>query len=361
MSKVLAAAAFVLTVVGLYLVLWPVPVDPVAWDAPVDRGQVDPFEVNDRLGKVQTLDLGEHHGPEDLTSGHDGLLYATTTSGVVIRIDSYGTVSEFASVGGRALGIETDADGSLVIANAILGLQRIRQDGTVIAMLSTVNGKPLVFADDLAIASDGTVYFSEASTKFGAAQFGGTYEGSLLDLMEHGSHGQIIEFKPASGEARVIIDGLNFANGVAISDDQSYLLIAETGSYRILKHWLQGPDADTTHVLIDNLPAFPDNINTGRKGRFWIGLIAPRVKALDDLSDNPFARKIVQRLPAMFRPKAEPYSHVIAINGDGDVLMNLQDPEARFPSITGVLETRDALYLTSLFGNRLGRLDKDDL
>ncbi len=113
--------------------------------------------------------------------------------------------------------------------------------------------------------------------------------------------------------------------------------------------------------MIENLPAFPDNINNGMNGRFWIGMVAPRSELLDKLSDKPFLRRVVQRLPASFRPKAVPYSHVIAINGDGEVLMNMHDPAARFPTLTGVLETRDALYLTTLFGHALPRLDKDDI
>jgi hypothetical protein len=46
---------------------------------------------------------------------------------------------------------------------------------------------------------------------------------------------------------------------------------------------------------------------------------------------------------------------------DGQVLMDLQDPRARLPAVTGVVETRRALYLTSLFGTKLGLLDKQDL
>ena len=72
-------------------------------------------------------------------------------------------------------------------------------------------------------------------------------------------------------------------------------------------------------------------------------------------------RKIVQRLPASLRPTAEPSAHVFAIDGNGDVLMNLRDPQARFAMLTGVFETGDALYLTSLFGHQLGVLQKDDL
>ena len=72
-------------------------------------------------------------------------------------------------------------------------------------------------------------------------------------------------------------------------------------------------------------------------------------------------RKIVQRLPAIVRPKAVASSHVVAFNGDGQVLMNLHDPLARFPTLTGVVETNRSLYLTTLFGNQLPHLDKRDL
>lgn len=361
MKTLLAYVGSLLVLAALYLLLWPVPVDPVAWDAPISRGLVDQFEANSHLQRARAIDLGEHRGPEDLTEGTDGRLYATTAAGTILQIDSDGAVTTFAKVGGRPLGIEADADGSLVVANAYIGLQRISSTGSVQTLLTAIDGRALVYADDLAIAADGTIYFSEATTKFGAKQFNGTYEGSLLDIMEHGGHGQIIAFDPETGGARVIIDKLNFANGVAISEDQSYLLIAETGSYRILKYWLQGPDAGTTEILIDNLPGFPDNINTGQDGRFWVGLVAPRNSMLDEISGKPFVRKIVQRLPARFRPKAEPSSHVFAINGDGVVMMNLQDPQARFPALTGVLETADALYLTTLFGDQLAKLDKNEL
>ena len=361
MKKTLATATSILTVVLAYLLLWPVPINPVAWDAPRDLGLVDPFESNDRLRPARAIGLGTHEGPEDVTAGHDGRLYATSKDGFLLQIDGYGNVAEFAQVGGRPLGLETDRDGSFITANAYSGIQRISPNGLVTTLLDEVDGVPLVYADDLAIASDGTVYFSEASTHFGASQYEGTYEGSLLDIMEHGASGQVIAFSPDTGDAKVIIDDLNFANGVAISADQTFLLVAETGSYRILRYWLVGPRAGETEVIIDNLPGFPDNINNGLNGRFWIGLVSPRNDLLDRLSDNPLIRKIVQRLPAFLRPKAVPSSHVIAINGDGEVLMNLQDSDARFPALTGVFETSDALYLTSLFGNELARLDKQDL
>jgi len=112
---------------------------------------------------------------------------------------------------------------------------------------------------------------------------------------------------------------------------------------------------------IDNLPGFPDNINNGQNGKFWIGLVAPRSKVLDNLSEQPFLRKIVQRLPAWARPKAVPSSHVIAISGDGQLLLSLQDSSATIPALTGGCATRYALWLSALFSDRLAYVDKDKL
>ncbi|MGI9271999.1 MAG: SMP-30/gluconolactonase/LRE family protein [Woeseiaceae bacterium] len=354
------AIGIAVALVALYLLFWPVSVAPVAWDAPVDRGFVVPYASNKALQRVQAYDIGPYAGPEDITAGSDGHLYSTAEDGTILR---YGIrdVEVFARTGGRPLGIEADRDGSLVVANAYLGLQRIASDGSVETILDEVDGQPLVYADDLAIASDGRIYFTEASTKFGVASSGGSYEASLLDLNEHGGHGLVIEFNPRNGESRILLDGVNFANGVAISDDDSFLLIAETGSYRILKYWLVGDKAGQSEVLLDNLPAFPDNINSGLNGRFWIGLVAPRSALLDRFSASPLMRKIMQRFPAPLRPRAVPHSQVIAINGDGEVLMNLHDASARFPALTGVLETRDTLYLSSLFGHYLPFVRKQDL
>jgi sugar lactone lactonase YvrE len=348
-----------LALIGLYLVTWPVPVDPVAWEAPDDQGLTGAFAANDALAAAKAIDLGAHEGPEDVTEGHDGALYASVASGTIVRVDpDSGQLSEFARTGGRPLGIESGPDGSLLVANGYLGIQRIAPSGEVTNLLDAIDGEPLAYPDDLAVASDGVIYFSDASTKFGALAWKGSYEASLLDILEHGGHGRIIAFDPASGDARVIIEGLNFANGVAISADGRFLLIAETGTYRILRHWLQGPDAGTTEVIVDNLPGFPDNINNGEDDRYWVGLVAPRDGKLDALSAKPFLRKVIQRLPAFLRPAAVPSSHVIAIDGDGNVLSSLQDPAATYPAMTGVCETDQRLYLTRLFGHELPYVDK---
>jgi len=360
--RIASISALVLSLAIVYFFTWPVPVDPVAWKAPRDAGLTDPFAPNDLLRAAKYVDLQHHEGPEDIAGGPDGFLYAAMKGGSIVRFDTGGkNLSVFAQPGGRPLGLEFDPSGNLVVANAYLGLQRVAPDGTVETLADRYLDEPIRYADDVAVAKDGMIYFSDASSKFGAREFGGSLEASILDLLEHGAHGRVYRYDPATDSVAIVIDDLQFANGVAIAEDQQSLFVNETTNYRVLRHWIAGPNAGQTEVVIDNLPGFPDNINNGLNGRLWIGLVFPRNKLIDNLSESPWARKMILRLPAPARPQPVATSHVIAINAVGEVLMNLQDASASMPALTGVYETTETLWLTSLLGNRVGRLDKRDL
>ncbi len=358
MKRILQSGGLLLIAALLYLSLWPVPIDPVAWQAPEDRGLIDPFAQNKQLQAATAIDLGAFAGPEDATLGHDGYVYATSESGHVIRVRDR-RVEEFVFVGGRPLGIETDRDGSLVIANSYTGLQRVSADGSITSLYGGDDAD--IFANNLAIADDGRIFFTEASRKFGAREFRDTMDATVLDVMEHGSHGRVMLFDPTTQSAEVVLDELAYANGIAISPANDFLLIVEMNEYRVLKYWLEGPRAGRTEILLENLPGFGDNLKTGHNGRFWLGFAAPRKAIVDRLSDKPWLRKVIMRLPKFIQPEADVSSHVIAFNEHGEILMNMHDPAARFPILTGVLETQTNLYLTTLYGSALPVIAKQDL
>lgn len=359
MKKSFALLVVLVLIAAGYLLFWPVPINPVAWQAPENAGYKDAFEPNTRLQALKFIDLGSDNGPEDAAVGPAGALYAPTHSGKILKISlSTGQVTDFATPGGRVLGIEFAPDGTLFAADAYRGLLQIDGAGQVTVLADkTENGSPIRYANDLDVATDGTIYFSDASTKFGSEANGGTLPASILDLMEHGPHGRILKYDPATGRTSVLLDGLHFANGVALAADESYLLIAETGTYSILKHWLTGTRAGTTETLLNNLPGFPDNINDNPNGTFWFGLVSPRSAPVDGISNNPFLRKIVMRLPAALRPKPQRYGFAVRIDGDGNVLENLQDPSGNYALVTGGLDMPDGeIVITSLTEPRLGYL-----
>ena len=357
MSKVLLA---ILATLAGYLMLWPVPIDPVAWSAPKNLGYVGDFAENTLLDKIEIIQLDGMHGPEGLAL-LNGEVYAATREGWIIRYnESTGEIVKWVNTQGSPLGLVFDGNNNLLVADAYRGLLSISTAGDINVLSNKIAGVSIDYADDVDVAEDGKIYFSDASSKFGASSNGGTYAASLLDTMEHGGHGRLLMYNPADQTTTVIMSDLNFANGVAMAADSHFVLVNETGSYRVRKYWLQGDKAGQSEVLIDNLPGFPDNIVRGRDGRFWVGLVSPRSALLDALSTSPLARKIVQRLPPSWRPQAVLYSHVFAMDGDGQVLTSLQDRNGSHHTNTGALETDHWLYISSLHSDNLARISREN-
>lgn len=69
------------------------------------------------------------------------------------------------------------------------------------------------------MAGNGKIYVSAASARFAPARWGGTFEASVLDILEQSSTGRILEFDPVTWVTRVVARGLGFASGVALSQD----------------------------------------------------------------------------------------------------------------------------------------------
>ena len=355
--------ALVISVIA-YFCLWPVPVEPQAWEAPPQVPLEGDFAANDDLTEFEAISLNGLHGPEAVIDDGNGVAYATTHEGWILRWQAESETPEleqWINVGGRPLGLSFDDAGNLWIANAYLGLQKVTPSGEITVELNEVDGTPILYADDLDISSDGKIYFSDASMRFSPVEYAGTLAASLLDINEHSATGRIIEFDINTRAARVIMDNLAFANGVALAEDESFIMVAETGKYRVWKHWLTGEHAGQSHVVVPNLPGFPDNVHLGRDGRYWVGLTSPRAKPLDDFSGNTFVRKMIQRLPASLRPAVVVYGHVVVIDGDGKVVQSLQDPNRKYAATTGGWETQEYVYVSSLTEPVLARYTKTQL
>ena len=361
------AKSTVLAVLALaaYLVSWPVPVEPVAWHAPGSPGYAGAHAQNDRLAGLQAIDLGGDEGPEHVMLGRDGRLYAAVAGGRILRMSPDGSAREvFVDTGGRVLGFDFDAAGNLIAADAMKGLLSITPERRISVLADHVGGDPIRYADAVVVATDGTVYFSDASTRFAPARWGGTFEASVLDILEQSSTGRILAYDPARRTTRIVAFGFSFANGVALSADGTMLFVAETGKYRIWKIALPAADLDVTRpspqaqVLLDNLPGYPDNLTRGAEGRLWVGLTKPRSATVDRLAPWPFLRKLTLRLPRALWPVPKAYGHVFAFTEDGRVVADMQDPSGAYPETSGVAETAERLYVQSLHARTLGWLPR---
>ncbi len=356
MFKPLTVVLFVVALAVIYLLTWPVSVSPVAWQAPENKGLVGDFSANNKLAALEIISLSGHEGPEDLAVSDTGQVYFSLLNGNIMRLTDDNQAELFAQTGGRPLGIEFSPSGELIVADAFKGLLSVSADGAAVTLLTdTVLGETIAYANDVDIADNGDIYFSDASSKFSASA-SDTYSASLLDIMEHGGHGRLLKYSIKTRETSVVLEDLQFANGIAIAHEQDAILISETGNYRILKHWISGEKTGQTQVLLSNLPGFPDNLNRGNNGQYWFGLVSPRSGILDKLSSFPKLRTMIQRLPATIRPKAQALGHVVAIDGHGKVQQSLQDANQSYSYTTGAVESGKWLYMSSLHEKALARI-----
>lgn len=377
----LALAALLLA--AAYLLAWPVPVDPVVWQPPPAPGYQGPHAVNVRLATLQHLPLAGDVGPEHIVVREEGgktWVWAAVADpdgrrGRIVRMDTEGKGREIVfDGGGRPLGFDFDAEGSLIVADPMWGdhgaLLRIKGRGAgarAEPITDNVAGDPLRYVDAVAVADDGRIYFTDASRRFGARAWGGTFNASVLDILEQRCSGRLLVWEPASRRARVMMNGLCFANGVVLSADQRHVLLAETGAYRIWKlsvdaHGLDAATARTAaggaaQVLLENLPGFPDNLMRGAGGRIWTGLTKPRSAFADNQAGRPWLRAMALRLPKSLWPVPPAYGHVIAFDEQGRVLHDLQDPSGSYPETSGVTEHAGRLYIQSLHAPTLGVID----
>lgn len=357
--------------VAAYLAAWPVPIQPVAWTAPAAPGYQGVHAPNQRLAQLNIIDLKGEVGPEHIAFGKDGKLYTTVLSGNILRMNPDGSGQEvFANTGGRVLGFDFDAAGHLIAADAVKGLLSIAPDGKVTVLADKVDGDPIRYADAVVVAQNGKMYLSDASTRFAPKDWGGTFEASVLDILEQASTGRVIEYDPATRSTRVVARGISFANGVALSQDEKHLFVNETGKYRVWKIAVDANDLDIgqlngrtssqpspqARVLLDNLPGYPDNLMRGQGGKVWLGFAKPRGAAIDNMAGKPWLRSLTLRLPRALWPIPQPYGHVIAFTDDGKVVADLQDPSGAYPETTAITETADRLYVQSLHAHGLGWL-----
>lgn len=145
--------------------------------------------------------------------------------------------------------------------------------------------------------------------------------------------GRLLRYDPSTGNATVLASGLAFPNGVALSADRTHLVVAETGSCRLLRHWLRGPRAGTTETFAD-LPGYPDNVrrDDGRGG-YWVALNREKSWATDGTSP---------RAVAAVRVRADDGTAAEALRGLGNA------------TVSEVVERKGALWLGSVDTSYVG-------
>ena len=217
--------------------------DPEPWTPPPGPALIGVLAPNHVLDRVERWEVPGGTRPEDVVFDAAGRLYAGVEDGRIWRwpatYPDSGQAELFADTHGRPLGLEIDPrDGALIVCDAYRGLLKADETGAVTVLADTYAGRRLKFTNNAAVAADGTVYFSDSSTRFRIEHY-------KQDLLEHRPNGRVFRYRPDAKDLDLIADGLYFPNGVALAPDESFLLVAQTAGYDILRIPLTGPDPKT--------------------------------------------------------------------------------------------------------------------
>ncbi len=331
----------------------------------VQPGSRSPYAQNDRLIGALAIGLDQVEGPEDVILDRQDRLYGSTRDGNVIRFSGHNFEKRevFAHIGGRPLGMQFDRDENLIVCVAGMGVYGVRPNGEVFKVTDETNRTwyklnddlRLRMADDLDIAPDGKIYFSDCTTRYEMTT-------NTLDIIESRPNGRLVCYDPATKVTRTIINQFYFPNGVCVSHDGRSLLIASTSLCKVFRHWLAGPSRGKTEVLIDELPGNPDNINRASDGNYWLALVGIRTPTFDLAARNPgFRLRMVKQVPAdEWLAPALNHGCVLKFDEEGEALESWWDPTGiSHSTLTSMREHKGHLYLGGLENNRIGRIKLD--
>lgn len=327
-----------------------------------DAGSDSPYAINDRLRAVSLIGKGEIEGPEDVIFDREDNLYCPNRHGDIVRFHApeYRTWEIFSHIGGHPLGMAFDRSGNLNVCVGGMGLYMVSPnrkvtlltDKTNRTFLSIIDDSRLKLADDLDIAPDGRLFFSEATIRYDMHDW-------AEDALESRGNGRIICFNPRDQSTRTVLRGLLFPNGICMAGDGQSLLFAETWGCRISRYYFDGPKAGKTEIVIPDLPGYPDNINKASDGRFWVALVGMRSPAMDVALRMPAFRKRMAKRVAKNEwlfPNINT-GCVVKFALDGTVTESLWDlGGVNHPMVTSVREHKGHLYLGGLYNDRIGRL-----
>ncbi|KQJ91881.1 protein STRICTOSIDINE SYNTHASE-LIKE 10 [Brachypodium distachyon] len=231
---------------------------------------------------------------------------------------------ETESICGRPLGLAFHRkSGDLYIADAYKGLLRVGSDGGEAEVLATgVDGVPFHFVNGIDVdQATGDVYFTDSSVTY-SRRF------NTEIMMNADATGRLLKYEARTKQVTVLKDGLPYPNGVAVSHDWTYVVVAHTVPCQALRYYLRGPKAGQYELMAD-LPGYPDNVRRDSKGGFWVALNQER------------ARPDAAAAPAVTK-------HLVGVRLDGDGAQLEELTAAKGVTLSEVTQRSNRLWLGSV-------------
>jgi hypothetical protein len=250
------------------------------------------FSPNDRLD--ETTPVGDPLlGADAAAAAPDGAI-CVSAGKKVWRLSGthFATRAIFAELDVEVGALAFHLDGRLLACTA-RGLAAIEPATGRATFLSQAEGEPLHCLTAVAVAPDGDIFVSNASTRHQANEW-------CVDLMERNSLGRIVACGPAFENARVLLRGLNYPGGLAASD--GYLWFSESFAHRISRVPVSGAGATgAAQIVIRNMPGYPSRLGRSADGGFWLSVFGVRTHLIEFvLREDDFREEMMRTVPQIF-------------------------------------------------------------
>jgi gluconolactonase len=248
------------------------------------------FDPLEGIGTVELVADGFEftEGPTWRTA-EQRLLFSDIDGNTIYELTPPNAIAVFRADSGNSNGLDSDVDGLLLTAeHGNRRLSRTLPDGTIVDVASQYLGDPLNSPNDIAVRSDGTIYFTDPP-------YG-------IDPETE----QVLEFNGVfrvdpDGELTVEWEGAKSTrpNGLVLSPDERILYVADTmapGTGSVLAFDVEPDGSLSGQRTFVSEPGFPDGMTIDTGGNLFVATV-PGVRVYDP-EGNLWGTIEVPRIPA---------------------------------------------------------------
>ncbi|KAH8338282.1 hypothetical protein KR074_002374 [Drosophila pseudoananassae] len=346
------------------------------------------LQLNSHLDGARHLFRDQVFGPENLLRGKDGL-YTGIHGGEVLHLniedERLKTVTKVGKpcdyfyddkVCGYPVGLALDTKGNnLIVGDAYYGLWEVnlqtKRRTQLVSPEEILPGtrvdRPAQLFNSVAVSQNGDIYWTDSLS-----------DDVALVLFANPS-GRLFRYNREQKTNEVLLDGLAFANGLALSPNEDFVVVVETAAMRLLKYYLHGSRAGQTEVFVDGLPGLPDNLTPDSEGiwvplglsvdtenpsifaklspypklRFFLSRIVALIQApfrlFNSVFPNNFSAHLFHSATSWFSTLSPNRTTVLRVDWNGNIVKAFHGFDRSAAGISHAVEYKGHIYLGSPF------------
>jgi len=249
-----------------------------------------PYKPNKGLDEFQVA-CDFLQNPDDIAIDAEGALYVSTEN-CVVKLSGKNHQEQQVYIefeDGFPGGLNFHPDGQLMVCVGGKGVVLINDDGHQ-TWIEMADGKPIRCPTSAIAARDGRIFISDGTAYHDPHNW-------VFDLMEKRSAGRLICYEKDTETTQVVLSGLSYPNGLAITHDSTSIIICESWKHTVSAYPIDDIQPGTEEPLIPNLPGYPARVVQSSDGGYWMSLFAMRTNLVEFiLTERKYREKMMKTI-----------------------------------------------------------------